>query len=257
MCAEGLSVLLRQANRRGLLHGSRVCRNAPSVRCPIFCLQMSVLFCRVDHQQCSTLKNILINYEQASGQAINFDKSRVGSNPRKGIKWTSWDDACVRKEFGGMGFQNFHFPYTLISWILKAKYYPRGDFLNDDLGLSPSFAWRSVWSSQDIVRRGIWWGIGEGNNIRIWDDPWLNDDHNFYLTTPRFIEGTRVWDLEVLTENFNEDDIERILKTLPSIVGSIDKRIWHFSANGILSPFCIQVSCDMPHCHWSAGKLVV
>lgn len=99
-------------------------------------------------------------------------------NPRKGIKWSNWDKLCIRKEKGGMGFRNFHLfnlamlgkigwncfsnPDTLLSRVFKAKYYLRGDFLNAQLGQSPSYAWRSIYSSHDIVKRGIYWQVGSG-----------------------------------------------------------------------------------------------
>ncbi|KAL8488777.1 hypothetical protein ACS0TY_024907 [Phlomoides rotata] len=97
------------------------------------------------------------------------------SEPRKGIKWATWEKLCVRKDKGGMGFQNLHLfnlamlgkigwkcfsnPNAQISKIFKAKYYPQGNFLNATLGHSPSYASRSVCSSQDIVGRGLRWRI--------------------------------------------------------------------------------------------------
>lgn len=62
LCAEGSSILLKQANREGSLNGSRVCRSAPSISHLHF-VDDCLLFCRADCEQCTTLKNILDIYE--------------------------------------------------------------------------------------------------------------------------------------------------------------------------------------------------
>lgn len=83
-----------------------------------------------------------------------------GAEPRKGIKWARWDKLCAHKSNGGMGFRNSHIfnlvmlgkidwmlfsnPDAPISHILKAIYYPRGNYLNVVLGQSPSYTWRSI-----------------------------------------------------------------------------------------------------------------
>ncbi|KAL8498524.1 hypothetical protein ACS0TY_021743 [Phlomoides rotata] len=113
------------------------------------------------------------------------------------------------------------------------------------MGLNSSYAWRSVCSSQDIVRRGLWWRIGDGLSITLWDDPWLNDDSTFFMCTPwilglesmqvadLFFLGTRTWDMELLHEFFSVDDVTKILNT-PATPSSIpNKVIWHFSNTGL------------------------
>lgn len=93
--------------------------------------------------------------------------------PSKGIRWMSWDKLTMRKDDGGLGFrdlhafnpallgkQGWHFmtnPTSLVSRVFKAKYFPDGDFLGASVGHSPSFAWRSVWSSQRLLREGVRW----------------------------------------------------------------------------------------------------
>lgn len=106
-----------------------------------------------------------------------------------------WDNLCIRKEFGGLGFRDFYVfnlamlgeqawkliaePNSIISRIYKSRYYPRGDFLNAKQGYNPSYTWRSIWSSRVIIERGFRWKIGDGHSINVWTEPWLRDTTNF------------------------------------------------------------------------------
>ncbi|CAN0910330.1 hypothetical protein LINGRAHAP2_LOCUS26232, partial [Linum grandiflorum] len=45
-------------------------------------------------------------------------------------------------------------PESLVARLYKAKYFPTRDLLSAELGSHPSFAWRSLWSSLDLVRGG-------------------------------------------------------------------------------------------------------
>jgi hypothetical protein len=37
-----------------------------------------------------------------------------------------------------------------------------------------SYVWRSILKGLEILKEGIIiWGIGDGANVRIWEDPWL------------------------------------------------------------------------------------
>lgn len=87
----------------------------------------------------------------------------------------------------------------MISRVLKAKYYSRGDFFSASLRHNPSYTWHSICSAQDLVMRKIGWRLGGGSDVRLWNDSWLNDDDSFYLGTPRFDGGT---DLVVGTRLF-------------------------------------------------------
>ena len=70
----------------------------------------------------------------------------------------------------GLGFHDLHAFYlallskqgwrlqtnmsTLVYSILKARYFPDKDFLGAELGSRPSYAWRSILTAQNIVRKG-------------------------------------------------------------------------------------------------------
>jgi hypothetical protein len=76
LCAEGLTALTRQAERRGDLHGVRICTNAPVVSHLLF-TDVCFLFFRAAESEAHTIKNIFSIYEAASGQAINLPKSEI------------------------------------------------------------------------------------------------------------------------------------------------------------------------------------
>lgn len=76
LCAEGLSATIKNHELRGKLHGTRICRSAPPVSHLLFA-DDSFLFCQATTSETQALKEILLHYEHASGQAINYNKSAI------------------------------------------------------------------------------------------------------------------------------------------------------------------------------------
>jgi hypothetical protein len=76
ICAKGLSGLLKKSESRGEIHGIKVCRGAPLLTHLLFA-DDCFLFCRADESECNRLKEVLTKYEEASGQAINLQKSEI------------------------------------------------------------------------------------------------------------------------------------------------------------------------------------
>ena len=78
---------------------------------------------------------------------------------------------CEPKAGGGLGFKNLQcFNLALLAkqgWrlqlaqdslvfrALKAKYFPRCDFIHASLGHNPSYTWRSIMSAQELVKEGV------------------------------------------------------------------------------------------------------
>ena len=87
------------------------------------------------------------------------------------LAWMSWEKMCLSKEKYGMGFRDLKlFNLALLAkqgWklqtnssslfyrVYKAKHFPRCDFIEACLGSQPSFAWRSIWAAQDVVKKGL------------------------------------------------------------------------------------------------------
>ncbi|XP_019186519.1 PREDICTED: uncharacterized protein LOC109181223 [Ipomoea nil] len=76
ICAEGLSILLKQAQAKGEIHGYRVTRGTPSIT-NLFFADDSLLFFKANIQEAGVVKRCLSEYEKMSGQAVNYHKSNI------------------------------------------------------------------------------------------------------------------------------------------------------------------------------------
>jgi hypothetical protein len=95
----------------------------------------------------------------------------------------SWKKMWRPKSKGGMDFQDLRCfnkallakqgwrliqnPDNLAGKIIKAKYLPRGSFLESGLGNKPSFAWQSIFGVIDLLQEGLIWRIGDGKKVKI------------------------------------------------------------------------------------------
>ncbi|XP_058784595.1 uncharacterized protein LOC131659421 [Vicia villosa] len=73
LCAEGLTALIRKAENKGDIYGVKICRNAPIISHLLFS-DDCFLFFKANIEETNVMKDILATYEEASGQAINFQK---------------------------------------------------------------------------------------------------------------------------------------------------------------------------------------
>ena len=53
------------------------------------------------------------------------------------------------------------------------------------LGRNPSYAWRSILAARDVLEKGMRWIIGNGKNVKIWEDRWLPIPISFKVCSPR------------------------------------------------------------------------
>ncbi|XP_075675045.1 uncharacterized protein LOC142644284 [Castanea sativa] len=131
----------------------------------------------------------------------------------KKLAWMSWKKMCLLKEKKGMGFRDLKMfnlallakqgwrlqtnSSSLFNHVYKAKYFTRCNFIKVNLGSQPSFVWRSLWATQEVVKRGIRWHVGDGEKIQIWKDKWLQNPSTYRVVTPECtsLQGGRVCDL--------------------------------------------------------------
>lgn len=76
ICVEGLTSLIKDAQNRRMLHGVKICRQAPVVTHLLFANDC-FLFFKANDQESNIMKSILQVYGVAFGQEINYSKSEV------------------------------------------------------------------------------------------------------------------------------------------------------------------------------------
>jgi hypothetical protein len=53
-----------------------------------------------------------------------------------------------------------------VARVLKAKYYPHGDFLSAQLGRRPSYAWQNIFNAKEVLEAGWFGGWGMGRRLK-------------------------------------------------------------------------------------------
>jgi ribonuclease HI len=175
------------------------------------------------------------------------------------IHWLSWEKLTRSKKKGGLGFRDLHLfnlamlsrqawrlltnPNTLCGQVLKAKYFPRSNILHCTPRYGTSYTWRSILRGVELLKEEIIWRIGNGESVRIWEDPWLPKGDTRKPITPKgaclltkvnelINPVTGEWDEQLIHDIFWPEDAAEILRI------TIDEQMedwpaWHFDAKGL------------------------
>jgi hypothetical protein len=134
-----------------------------------------------------------------------------------------------------------------VAKIMKAKYFLGGSILDVRVGNRPSFAWKSIISSCNILKEGLVWRVGNGSQIRIWKDRWIPQPTTYRVrSSPQLLDldatanmlinkDTKWWDLSMLESNFNKEEIQLIQSIPISYTNRKDVLIWKGTTNGLFS----------------------
>jgi hypothetical protein len=76
ICVDGFSRLITQAQQESLIHGVKVAPTAPETT-HLFFADDSLLFCRATKEEATNMRNIIQRYQEASGQLVNMNKSKL------------------------------------------------------------------------------------------------------------------------------------------------------------------------------------
>ena len=133
---------------------------------------------------------------------------------------------------------------SLLFLVFKAKYFPNSDFVQATVGSKPSFARRSIMATQDIVRRGLRWQVGNGKSIHIWQDRGLPTPSQYKVISPPSLlhpvvrveelidPVTREWKMELIHRIFLPQEVDIIGGIALSSNLPEDMQIWAATANG-------------------------
>lgn len=78
------------------------------------------------------------------------------------------------------GWRIIENPTSLIARMYKARYFPHTSFWDASNHVYasnpvfPSYSWRSIWASRDLLLKGMRWQIGSGVEIATWTEPWVS-----------------------------------------------------------------------------------
>ncbi|XP_015972358.1 uncharacterized protein LOC107495706 [Arachis duranensis] len=114
------------------------------------------------------------------------------------MAWISWDTMSRPKKEGGLGFKDLRAqnlallakqcwklatqPQSLLSKIFKGKYYRYSNIMRAETGNQPSWGWRSLLEGRKVLEKGICWRVGNGNSIRVSQDPWVATSQSFLVS---------------------------------------------------------------------------
>jgi hypothetical protein len=177
------------------------------------------------------------------------------------MHWLSWELLTKPKREGGLGFRDLYGfnlamlarqgwrmltnPNSLCARVLKARYYPSTSILEAKATVGISYSWRSILKGVNLMKEGLVWRIGDGPNVRIWEDQWLNRDGCRMPITPRqqnlltrveelINPVTGQWYVELVMNTFWEVVAKIILST--PIRGEFeDFPAWHYDTKGVFS----------------------
>jgi hypothetical protein len=133
----------------------------------------------------------------------------------------------------------------LCAQVLAAKYFPNQLLLNAEVKNGISYCWRSILKGIQVLKNGIIWRVGDGQNINIWTDPWLPRDSSRKVKSRRGIQlltkvaelidpVSHTWDVQLIQQTFNEEDA-RTITSIPIQEGVEDLIAWHFDKKGNFS----------------------
>ncbi|XP_013617255.1 PREDICTED: uncharacterized protein LOC106323722 [Brassica oleracea var. oleracea] len=112
---------------------------------------------------------------------------------------------------------------------------------------NPSYGWRSLLASKEVLHKGLRKKIGNGHTTKVWEEPWLPTQPS---RAPLCIDNVRdedfrvhhlidaqnqSWNLEILNAVITAEDIPRVTSLRVSRTGRYDSYSWDFTKSGVYS----------------------
>ena len=138
-------------------------------------------------------------------------------------------------------------PNSLCHHVFKARFFPNCSILEAKDSSIGSYAWKSILSARDVIRKGMVWRIGNGSTARIKEDNWLPVKSNRSVISPLtsiqpktkvsalINQDLGMWKTEMVENSFLPHEASIILGILLSSKLPLDRPTWGLTANGVFS----------------------
>jgi hypothetical protein len=182
-------------------------------------------------------------------------------NERRKMHWMRWDKVTRRKGQGGMGFRDLHlfnqallarqawrliaYPNSLCARLLKAKYFPSSELTDTAFIKNPSPCWQGIMHGLELLKKGVVWRIGNGEQVRIWRDNWIpRGDMKITanLTKSRLRrvsdlinQEDHTWKEDTVRKIFMPHDAEEVLKIRLPRYEQEDFISWTYEKHGLFT----------------------
>lgn len=99
------------------------------------------------------------------------------------------DELCKTKDKEGLSFRKLalfnkallakqvwrliNSPFSLIARFFKARYYKDINVVDAEVGHNPSYIWRSLCWSWELLESGLQWKVATGSFIRLFLNAWI------------------------------------------------------------------------------------
>lgn len=177
------------------------------------------------------------------------------------IHWCTWDELCKPKDRGDLSFRKMTLfnkallakqvwrfianPNSTVARLFKARYFKDCDVMEVEVGHNPSYVWRSLCWSRDLLDPGLRWRVANGDSIRIFQDAWVPRLDSGRITSriasgsmvSRFLATSTSWDEELICAAFLPHEAAAVLVTPICSKAGSDRRYWsheikgHYSVN--------------------------
>nr|XP_048336943.1 uncharacterized protein LOC107411956 [Ziziphus jujuba var. spinosa] len=187
-------------------------------------------------------------------QGIESLASRfIWNGKQDGRRYTpiAWSKLCKPKYAGGIGLRRLkHMNLAMLSkvgwclasdpaklWVqaLKGKYFAGSSFLRCRQKKSSSWTWCSILSARNLLSNGLCYRAGKGNQINIWEDPWI-PLNPLFKPIPSHDSATNEWGMIPYTNRNLEDRL-----------------IWIGNSNGrfsVKSAYKLEFEKNIPESPW-------
>lgn len=172
----------------------------------------------------------------------------------KRIHWVSWENLCLPKCEGGMGFRELskfndallakqiwrlkNHENSLFHKVFKAKFFLDCSVLEVTSHLKRSYAWKSILQSKHIIELGSIWRVGDGKSVKIQGDKWLPNPHCRSTVSPIFSlsldstvsslidEESQTGKSNLIRQEFMPHEANTIVRLPLSLIQAPDSQVW-------------------------------